>query len=132
MKIDHDKFQRGFESNLDKAERKQISKIKRYYKAEYNKGIDSFVSQGQTSFQLLFNEKDLLKLYRDIYEETGLQFAKWYSSNFEKYIVKSVNAKQIDIWRDSFAAFGSAMGAQRVTLVKGTALTTLQRITQNL
>tara|TARA_B100000768_G_scaffold182004_1_gene208325 strand:- start:26439 stop:28007 length:1569 start_codon:yes stop_codon:yes gene_type:complete len=132
LEINRDKWQTEFEKNLDKAERKQISKVKRFYKKEYDKGIKSFVSQGQTSFKLLFDEKDLLKIYRDLYQETGLQFAKWYSGNFKKFIKKSFDKTQIDIWKNSFGSFGSAMGAQRVTLVKGTALKTLQRVTQQL
>lgn len=132
-KIDRDKWQSSFERQLDIAEKKQISIVKRYYKKEYNKGIESFISDGQTNFQLLFDNKDLLKIYRDLYTDIGMRFAKWYVNNFQKFITKSVDTSAVDdIWRDAFGAFGSAMGAERVTLVSGTARKTLIDITQRL
>lgn len=131
MKINRDNWQRDFENELDKAERRQLSKVKRYYKTEYKKGVESFVSEGQTNFQLLFSESDLSKTYRDLYTDIGLQFAKWYAKNFDKYITKGVEAGQfVDQWINSFASFGSAVAAQRVTLVSGTAKETLIKITQ--
>ena len=132
-KIDRDKWQSSFERQLDIAEKKQISIVKRYYKKEYNKGIESFIADGQTNFQLLFDNKDLLKIYRDLYTDIGMRFAKWYVNNFKKFITKAVDTSSFDdIWRDSFGAYGSAVGAQRVTLVAGTAKKTLIDITQRL
>jgi len=118
---------------LDIAEKKQIAIVKRFYKREYNKGIESFIADGQTNFQLLFDNKDLLKIYRDLYTDIGMRFAKWYVNNFQKFITKAVDTSAVDdIWRDSFGSFGSAVGAQRVTLVSGTAKKTLIGITQRL
>jgi len=132
-KIDRDKWQSSFERQLDIAEKKQIAIVKRFYKREYNKGIESFISDGQTNFQLLFDNKDLLKIYRDLYTDIGMRFAKWYVNNFQKFITKAVDTSAVDdIWRDAFGAFGSAMGAERVTLVSGTAKKTLIDITQRL
>ena len=133
MPIKKDKWQKAFEKELDKAEKRQSSKVKRYYKNQYYKGAESFLSSGQTSFQLLFSTNELLKIYRDLYEDIGLQFAKWYARNFDKYIKKGVNPNQyVDEWQNSFASYGSAVGAERVTLVSGTAKKTLQKVTQNL
>jgi len=133
MAIKRNKWQSAFEKELTKADKRQISKVKRYYKSEYNKGIESFLAEGQTNFQLLFNTSDLLKIYRDLYSDIGLQFAKWYARNFDKYIEKGVNPNQyVDQWQNSFASYGSAVGAQRVTLVSGTAKKTLVKITQQL
>lgn len=132
-KIDRDKWQSSFERQLDIAEKKQIAIVKRFYKREYNKGIESFIADGQTNFQLLFNDKDLLKIYRDLYTDIGMRFAKWYVNNFQKFITKAVDTSSFDdIWRDTFGAYGSAVGAQRVTLVAGTAKKTLIDITQRL
>ena len=117
---------------MDIAEKKQISIVKRYYKSEYNKGINSFISEGQTNFQLLFDSKDLLKIYRELYSDIGMRFAKWYANNYQKYFTKNLDPTQLDIWQNSFASFGSAVGAQRVTLVSGTAKNNLIRITQQL
>ena len=133
MAIDKDKWQSAFEKQLDIAEKKQIAIVKRFYKREYNKGIESFIADGQTNFQLLFNDKDLLKIYRDLYTDIGMRFAKWYANNINRFIKKAVDTTDIDdIWRNAFGAFGSAMGAERVTLVSGTALKTLIEITQRL
>ncbi len=133
MKINRDNWQRDFENELDKAERRQLSKVKRYYKTEYKKGVESFVSEGQTNFQLLFSETDLSKIYRDLYVNIGLQFAKWYARSFDKYTTKAVESGPfIDQWINSFGAYGSAVAAQRVVLVSGTAKDTLIKITQRL
>ena len=133
MRLDKDKWQKAFEKELNKAEKRQSSKVRRYYKNQYFKGAESFLSSGQTSFQLLFSTNELLKIYRDLYEDIGLQFAKWYARNFDKYIKKGVNPNQyVDEWQNSFASYGSAVGAERVTLVSGTAKATLQKVTRNL
>ena len=121
-----------FERQLDIAEKKQIAIVKRFYKREYNKGIESFIADGQTNFQLLFDNKDLLKIYRDLYTDIGMRFAKWYANNYQKYLTKNLDPTQLDIWQNSFASFGSAVGAQRVTLVSGTAKNNLIRITKQL
>ena len=132
MKINRDKWQSAFEKQLNVAEKKQISIVKRYYKSEYNKGIDSFISEGQTNFQLLFDSKDLLKIYRELYSDIGMRFAKWYVNNLKRFITKSIDPDILNIWENAFASFGSAIGAQRVTLVSGTAKKTLIEITQRL
>lgn len=133
MELNRDKWQRDFEKELNAAEKKQISKVQFYYSNEYNKGVESFLSQNQTTFQLLFNDSDLLKLYRELYSVIGLKFANWYAKNFDKYLTKGVNPNQYaSQWQNTFASFGSAVGAQRVTLVAGTAKKTLIDITQNL
>jgi hypothetical protein len=131
--FDKDKWQRSFENQMVIAERNNIAKVKRYYRDNYNKGIDSFVSEGQTNFQLLFPTEQLSKMYRDMYADIGLQFANWYGKNYQSLISKAFNPAKYRLqWEASFAALGSAVGAQRVTLVKGTALKTLQRITRGL
>ena len=133
MKLDKRKWQTDFEKQLDIAEKKQISSVKRYYKSQYNKGAESFISDGQSNFQLLFDDKDFLKIYRNIYLDVGMRFANWYAKNFDKYLTKGVNPNQYATqWQNIFASFGSAVGAQRVTLVSGTAKKTLIEITQRL
>ena len=133
MKLDKQKWQTDFERQLDIAEKPQLSKVRRFYKSEYNKGINSFIAEGQTNFQLLFAESDFLKIYRDLYSDIGLRFAKWYAKNFDKYLTKGVSPNEfVDQWQNSFASLGSAVGAQRVTLVSGTAKKTLIDLTQKL
>ena len=133
MKIDKNKWQTDFERQLDIGEKKQIAIVKRYYKKEYSKGIESFIAEGQTNFQLLFDNKDLLKIYRDLYSDIGIRFANWYAKGFDRYIKKGVNPNEYQSqWQNSFASLGSAVGAQRVTLVSGTAKKTLIDLTQKL
>lgn len=139
MPINKNKWQAEFERQLNIAEKKQVAIVKRYYDIEYNKGIESFISENQTNFQLLFDNKDLLKIYRDLYTDIGMHFAKWYVNNYQnfknyqKFIIKAGDPSTFfDIWANSFASFGSAIGAQRVTLVSGTAKKTLINITQRL
>lgn len=131
MAIDKDKWQNAFERQLDIVEGRNIGKIKRFYRENYNKGIESFIGANQTDFQLLFPTDQLYKLYRELYQDIGMHFAKWYARNFDRLQKKAFNVDDYLLqWEASFAALGSAVGAQRVTLVQGTALNTLQRITR--
>jgi len=133
LKLDRDKWQSDFEKQLDISEKKQIAIVKRFYKSEYNKGIESFIADGQTNFLNLFDDKPLLKIYSDLYTQIGIRFANWYAKNFEKYLTKQIDTSNLnDIWAARFAALGVAVGSQRVTLVAGTAKQTLIRITQRL
>ena len=100
MKLDKQKWQTDFERQLDIAEKPQLSKVRRFYKSEYNKGINSFIAEGQTNFQLLFNENDFLKIYRDLYSDIGIRFANWYAKGFDRYIKKGINPNEfIDQWQ---------------------------------
>ena len=65
MRLDKDKWQKAFEKELDKAEKRQLSKVRRYYKEQYFRGVNSFLSANQTTFQLLFDTSDIIKIYRD-------------------------------------------------------------------
>ena len=133
MKLDRDKWQTDFEKQLDISEKKQIAIVKRFYKSEYNKGIESFIADGQTNFLNLFDDKPLLKIYSDLYTQIGIRFANWYAKNFEKYLTKQIDTSNLDdIWAARFAALGVAVGSQRVSLVADTAKQTLIRITQRL
>lgn len=133
MKLDRDKWQTDFEKQLDISEKKQIAIVKRFYKSEYNKGIESFIADGQTNFQNLFDNKPLLKIYSDLYTQIGIRFANWYAKTFENYLIKKIDTTNLnDIWAARFAALGISVGSQRVTLVSGTAKQTLIRVTQRL
>lgn len=130
-RFDKNKWQTAFEKQLDIAERQNIGAIKKFYKDNYNKGIESFVGSGQTNYQLLFPTEKLFGLYRQLYINIGLRFAKWYANNFDKLLSKAFNtSRYASQWEASFAAYGSAVAAERVTIVRGTALNTLQRITR--
>tara|TARA_Y100000310_G_scaffold279542_1_gene298731 strand:- start:257 stop:1087 length:831 start_codon:yes stop_codon:yes gene_type:complete len=122
-------WQKAFERQMDIAERKSIAEVKRFYKSEYNKGIQSFLSMNATNYENTFVIDDLTKLYRNLYVKIGLHFAKWYARTFDKYITKGVNPKQFEsFWAERFAFLGMSIGAKRVTLVSGTAKKTLRKI----
>ena len=133
MSFDKDKWQSAFEAQLGKVERRNIAKVKRFYRDNYNQGIESFVGANQTNFSLLFPTEQLMKIYREIYQDIGMHFAKWYANNFDRLLKKNFNPDDYLLqWQQSFAALGSSVGAARVTLVQGTALNTLQRVTRGL
>jgi len=124
-------WQRDFEKQLDIAERKESAKVRRYYKQQYNKGIEIFLNEGPNNFQTLFKNTDLLEIYKSLYTNIGMRFAKWYAKNFQKYIPKSFDTSQFDdLWFSKQLQLGNAIGAERVTLVAGTAKKTLIDITQ--
>jgi len=125
-----------FEDELDKADRSSYRDFYAYYQAEYDKASRMFLSQGQINsadVQVFFKESTLIKMYSEMYSKVGLQFAKWYSKNFDKLISKSVNFKDYEsIWQANFAFIGVQVGGQRVTSVSGTAKQTIISVIQKL
>ncbi len=131
-----DTWQSAFENELTKAERSSNRDFYLYYQAEYDKAIKMFLSQGGISMadvQVFFKEDTLIKMYSEMYAKVGLQFARWYSKNFDKFISKSVNLKDYEsIWQANFAFIGSQVGGQRVSGVSGTAKQTIISVIQKL
>ena len=131
-----DTWQSAFENELTKAERSSNRDFYLYYQAEYDKAIKMFLSQGGIStadVQVFFKEDTLIKMYSEMYAKVGLQFARWYSKNFDKFISKSVNLKDYEsIWQANFAFIGSQVGGQRVSGVSGTAKQTIISVIQKL
>jgi hypothetical protein len=131
-----DTWQSAFENELTKAERSSNRDFYLYYQAEYDKAIKMFLSQGGIStadVQVFFKEDTLIKMYSKMYAKVGLQFARWYSKNFDKFISKSVNLKDYEsIWQANFAFIGSQVGGQRVSGVSGTAKQTIISVIQKL
>jgi hypothetical protein len=131
-----DTWQSAFENELTKAERSSNRDFYLYYQAEYDKAIKMFISQGGIStadVQVFFKEDTLIKMYSEMYAKVGLQFARWYSKNFDKFIVKSINLKDYEsIWQANFAFIGSQVGGQRVSGVSGTAKQTIISVIQRL
>jgi hypothetical protein len=131
-----DTWQSAFENELTKAERSSNRDFYLYYQAEYDKAIKMFLSQGGIStadVQVFFKENTLIKMYSEMYAKVGLQFARWYSKNFDKFISKSVNLKDYEsIWQANFAFIGSQVGGQRVSGVSGTAKQTIISVIQKL
>jgi hypothetical protein len=113
-------------------ERKHIKKLRKWYNAEYAKGVQQFVDQGRIIVQGLFPVAFLTKFYEDYYEDTGLHFANWYFRNYKKFVKKQSADQYQNQWRQSFATYGAAVAKTNVTLVQGTALKTLIALTTKL
>ena len=113
-------------------ERQYIAKLRKWYNAEYAKGVQQFVNEGRIIVQGLFPITFLSKFYEEYYEETGLHFANWYFRNFEKFVKKQSADQYQNQWRASFASYGASVAKTNVTLVQGTALKTLIALTTKL
>jgi hypothetical protein len=123
-----------FESELKRAERESIKDFRDYYSSQYNKASAQFIltrNLNQADLSAYFQNNDLQNMYRDMYEKIGLRFANWYAKHWDKALAKAtdINGYQ-SIWQAKFAYIGEQVGAQRVTLVSGTAKETLIKITQ--
>lgn len=121
----------AFSDRLNLNERKQSKKWKRYLLAEYNKGIESYLStNSEREFSNLFKVRDIENLYIDLYEEVGVDFAKWYARSFDKFIEK--NSGNESTWRTTFSRIGQTEAGDKIILVQGTALKELKRNIGNL
>lgn len=125
-------WQTSVERERGKMERQYIAKLRKWYNAEYAKGVQQFVDEGRIIVQGLFPVAYLSKFYEDYYEETGLHFANWYFRNYKKFVKKESAEQYQNQWRTSFASYGAAVAKTNVTLVQGTALKTLIQLTTKL
>lgn len=121
----------AFSDRLNLNERKQSKKWKRYLLKEYNKGTESYLAtNSEREFSNLFKVRDIETLYMDLYEEVGVDFAKWYARSFDKFIEK--NSGNETTWRTTFSRIGQTEAGDKIILVQGTALKELKRNIGNL
>jgi len=134
LKKAKESWKNNFDKVLASAERKEFANAKRYYEGEYLKAIDDFLNTRKaTGFDGLFRLADLSEIYRQVYVNIGLKFAKWYSQNFDKVISKQVDVSGYDdIWAERFNRVSQQIAAERVTLVQGTAKATLVNVFKRL
>jgi hypothetical protein len=125
-------WQTSVERERGKMERQYIAKLRKWYNAEYAKGVQQFIDEGRIIVQGLFPVAFLSKFYEEYYEETGLHFANWYFKNYKKFTKKESADQYQNQWRTSFASYGAAVAKTNVTLVQGTALKTLIALTTKL
>ena len=124
-------WQKNFENQLDIAERKEISKVARYFRSEYYKGIDDYLSTKKiTNYEGLFKELDVTNIYNDIYVNIGLRFTKWYQRNFEKLIDKQTTDETI--WAQKYSYIAGKIAAERVVSVSGNRRKELRNVIQRL
>jgi hypothetical protein len=124
----------NFDKLLASSERKEFTNVRRYYEGQYSQAITDFLKTGKSNgFDNLFRSADLSDIYRQIYVNIGLKFAKWYSKNFDKVISKQTDVSGYDdIWAERFARVSQQIAAERVVLVQGTAKATLISIFKRL
>lgn len=124
-------WQKNFENQLDIAERKEISNVARYFRTEYFKGIDEYLTTKRIStFEGLFKESDVSNIYNDIYVNIGIRFTKWYQRNFEKLIDKQTT--NFSIWEEKYSYIASKIAAERVVSVSGNRRKELRNVIQRL
>ena len=136
LKAVKDTWQNAFERTLDNAERAAVRDFTNYYKTETDKAIGIMLQKGSINEQDLlgvFTRDGFAKRYEALYERIGMTFANWYAKNFDKYLTKGVSPNQFqEPWRAFFKNTGMVVGAQRVTLVQGTAKKTLTKVYRKL
>ena len=131
-----DTWQNAFERTLDNAERAAVRDFTNYYKTETDKAIGIMLQKGGINEQDLlgvFTRDGFAKRYEALYERIGMTFANWYAKNFDKYLTKGISPNQFqEPWRAFLKNTGMVVGAQRVTLVQGTAKKTLTKVYRKL
>jgi len=136
LKAAKDNWQNAFERTLENAERASVRDFTNYYKTESDKAIAVALQKGSLTEQDLlgvFTRDGFAKRYEGLYERIGMTFANWYAKNFDKYLKKGVSSNQFqEPWRAAFRNEGILVGAQRVSLVQGTAKKTLIKVYRQL
>ena len=126
-----DNWQRAFEKQMHIAERQNIVVVKRFYKKQYNIAIDLFLRNRQTQPSFIFKMTDFINIYKQLYKNVGMRFAKWYVRNYKKYIKKTLSITDYEVfWEERFFNYGGQVGAARAIMVSNTARKTFMRIVQ--
>jgi hypothetical protein len=127
------KWRDAFERQRQITEKRNTIRFTRYYQKEYNKGVDNVLNTGNTNYQYLFTVDFFNNLYKELYLDTSMHFAKWYAKTFDKFIKKGVSSREyVTQWESAFGLYARQVAATNVVLVSGTAKKTLIKITQRL
>ena len=116
-------FSRAYERKIKAAERRNFKQANAIYIDGFEKATELMLSTGNINnvelmpAQTLFNIEMFDDLFRDIYVNTGLEFALWYQRNFERLSKKSEGF--IDIWTNSFTVMGAGQRVKKLELFKG-------------
>ena len=136
IKAAKENYTAKFSEQLTKAEKSSVRDFYKFYNDQYDQASAMFIRQGAlsaTDVSVFFNDTDLINMYTEMYSKIGLHFALWYYRNVDKLLEKASDLDNLmTIWQKSFAFVGQQVGAQRVTLVSGTAKNTLISVTQKL
>ena len=129
-KINRGEFISSWNKQIKKAEWNQFLKWFKYFKSENYKAIDKFIrTRDITNFNEFFKDGDIIKLYEELFEDTGTQIALWHTRTFEKYVSKNQTESN---WRNTFSAYGQRFGADKVRLVSDNRKKELQSVLKRL
>ncbi len=129
----YDKYKKAYQKKLEASEKKILPKIYRFYKQEYNKGVENFILTNNTNYQSLFQYDYVKRFYTELYKSIGVDMYKWYLKNYKKYIKKEDPfSEDLNIWKNIFSDYANQVAATNVVLVSGTAQKTLIKITQRI
>lgn len=129
-----DSYYDDFDDQLDKGEKSEISRWRRWYIENYNLSISVFLASGKTKIDLnQFLLKDIQELYKTLYEKIGMRFAKFSVNRFQNAFPNAYNVNGYDdIWRANFQNVGLKVSEVKGGLVQGSAKkqleTTLKRL----
>jgi hypothetical protein len=121
-------YKDDFDDQLDKGERENIARWKRWYKENYRLATSIFLAtRNIKGFQGLFKLSDIKELYIDTYVSIGMRFAKFSVFKFQDAFPNSFKVDGYDdIWRKNFAEVGLKVSEVRGGLVQGSAKKTLE------
>jgi len=125
-------YQTGFESRLDTAEEKEFKPFFTFFRREYYKGVDAYLSSGKvTGWESYFNRQEISALYAVLYRNIGSVFSKYYYKTFTPIQAPQIDPTQYrNIWRDSFENAGKKIAEFRGASVSQTQQNELTRIIQ--
>ena len=115
-------FYKNWLTNLYKNEKSQDNIWFNYLYNECKKVIQEFVKTKQIpDLQQYFLVTHLNILYIEMYKLMGVDTAKWYVRNYEKYMKKQVEVSdvQLDLWEQAFAFIGETIAGERIVSVSG-------------
>ena len=125
-------YQNGWESRLETAEQKESKPFFAFFRREYNKGIDTYLSSGKVAnWETLFNTTEIAALYSILYRNVGSVFSKYYAKSFSiKYppLIDPNNYRTV--WRSSFENAGKKIAQFRGKSVSETQQKELTKIIQ--
>ena len=101
-------WQESFETELDKAEKKELIPVLRYFRREYLRGVQEYFDTGKVSnWDGYFNPRDIGVLYAGIYTGVGLRFSKLYAGTVGAVYQPLINPSDYTpLWRDNFRNAG--------------------------
>jgi hypothetical protein len=125
-------YREGWELKLEAAEQKEFKPFLTFFKREYNKGIDTYLSTGKVAnWETLFNTTEISALYAVLYRNIGMVFSGYYADTFKGIYKPYINPQDYrNVWRDSFENVGKKIAQFRGASVSETQQKELTKVIQ--